>query len=78
MVVLGDVSGVFGRTGALRACLGQMARPLRLDRRAMSLRRAEFAAAYLAACRDPSRREEAEALGELVRRPAAAERRAED
>jgi hypothetical protein len=45
----------------------------------MSLRQAEFAAAYLAACRDPSRREEAaEALGELVRRPAPAERRAED
>jgi hypothetical protein len=45
----------------------------------MSLRQTEFAAAYLAACRDPSRREEAaEALGELVRRPAPAERRAED
>ena len=52
---------------------------LLLERRAMSLRQVEFAAAYLAACRDPGRRDEAaEALGELVGRPALAERRAED
>jgi len=47
---------------------------LLLERRAKTLRQAESAAAYLAACRGPGRREEAaEALGELVRRPALAE-----
>jgi hypothetical protein len=51
---------------------------LLLERRAMTLRQSEFAAAYLAACRDPSRRDDAaEALGELARRPALVETQAE-
>jgi hypothetical protein len=46
---------------------------LLLERRAMTLRQAEYAAASLAACRDPTRREDAaEHLGELVRRPSLA------
>jgi hypothetical protein len=46
---------------------------------ATNLRQAGLAAAYLAACRDASRRDEAaDALGELVRGPAVVKRRAAD
>ena len=52
-----------------RASVRRLGRHL-LERRAMSLRQAEFAAAYLAACRDPGRREEAaEALANLFGAP---------